>query len=1087
MQTQRCASAKSPPSSPRHTLTGCIVTLGLGLLAAVPLQAADTTWNNTGINYNAGASWGGTAPGNGDAAVFAAVAATQPNVTADITNQQVRFSVAAASGYTLSANMGAELTLTSTGTGATAGTGSALVGANTSGINTITAPIILGAATGSTQTFRASGAGGTTIVSGDVSELNSGIKLRVEGSTTGILRLSGNNSFSGGLLLNSGILEIGSGTAMPNTGTLTLAGGALRSSDDTLRTFTNPLDLSGTVYFGSDTASQNGAIRFTGPVTMTGNVVTKAFGGSYLTASVAVFEGAIGESGSRTLSVAGSTSGGSLGYLFLLGANTYTGPTEISLPASSSSDIVVINTIGNAGETASSLGAPVGATDRTLKFGGRTGTLRYIGGQTTTDRDITTGVNTVSQGGTSTLDASGSGSIGFAGTMMWEPTVTAARTLALTGTSPDDNTFAGVISAAAAGSIAVAKSGTGTWGLSGANSFAGGLTVNSGKLLLDYVTNPTVVNSANSLTLGGGTLQLQAKSVTASAQTLGNLTLTTNTQSRIELLPNGVGGTMALTLGDTWTRGSTAAAYFGLPVGTALTSSPTLTNLLLQYAVVQDASDIGFATTSAGNVVRYTYVPSEQLTASPPFSNTANLYHTGSLTMTGGSTLGYTLAIDTTGGGTLDLGAGTRSINTAGSVLFHGSGGYTIANGTFNANSSSGDLIFHQYADGVVTLSATWGSANNYLSKSGPGTLVISNKGGAGALRIYEGALRADDASVLTYYNSAARYIILNGGVLELGAAGDCTNSIGAAQGTIQFLGDGGFSAYGATRAVQLNNGTASIDWGSANFVPANNALMLSGKDANALIDFQNGLGFGNQQRVVRVNDGSADVDARLSGVLSGQYGGGLIKEGAGTLEITGNSNSYIGETWVKAGTLLVNNTSGSGTGSGPVTVTGGATLGGSGAITGDTTVDGSIAPGNSIGILTIANNVTWNAGDAWVFELGAAGLSLASPGSSDLLNIAGSGSDLLKGSGSGWTFDFVGTGTDGWYKLVDWAGTTTFVAADFTATNLAAGRTGLFTIDPPTSALYLQVIPAGIPEPASALLVAAAAVVAGLARRRRV
>lgn len=61
------------------------------------------------------------------------------------------------------------------------------------------------------------------------------------------------------------------------------------------------------------------------------------------------------------------------------------------------------------------------------------------------------------------------------------------------------------------------------------------------------------------------------------------------------------------------------------------------------------------------------------------------------------------------------------------------------------------------------------------------------------------------------------------------------------------------------------------------------------------------------------------------------------------------------------------------------------------------------------------------------------------------------------------------GGGTEGWYKLLDWSGTTTFTDTDFLATNLNTGLTGTFTVDSGTSALYLNVT--AIPEPKAALL----------------
>jgi hypothetical protein len=67
----------------------------------------------------------------------------------------------------------------------------------------------------------------------------------------------------------------------------------------------------------------------------------------------------------------------------------------------------------------------------------------------------------------------------------------------------------------------------------------------------------------------------------------------------------------------------------------------------------------------------------------------------------------------------------------------------------------------------------------------------------------------------------------------------------------------------------------------------------------------------------------------------------------------------------VTNGTLLVNNSTGSGTGSGAVTVNAAGTLGGNGIISGAVTVNaaGALAPGNPLGVLTISNNLTLAAG----------------------------------------------------------------------------------------------------------------------------
>jgi fibronectin-binding autotransporter adhesin len=97
-----------------------------------------------------------------------------------------------------------------------------------------------------------------------------------------------------------------------------------------------------------------------------------------------------------------------------------------------------------------------------------------------------------------------------------------------------------------------------------------------------------------------------------------------------------------------------------------------------------------------------------------------------------------------------------------------------------------------------------------------------------------------------------------------------------------------------------------------------------------------------------------------------------VTKTGAGVVNLT-RPNFWNGGTTVAAGTLLVNNATGSGTGGGNVTVNAGATLGGSGAIAGSVTLDpgASLLPGNSAGILRIDQNLSFAALASVTFEIG--------------------------------------------------------------------------------------------------------------------
>jgi fibronectin-binding autotransporter adhesin len=114
---------------------------------------------------------------------------------------------------------------------------------------------------------------------------------------------------------------------------------------------------------------------------------------------------------------------------------------------------------------------------------------------------------------------------------------------------------------------------------------------------------------------------------------------------------------------------------------------------------------------------------------------------------------------------------------------------------------------------------------------------------------------------------------------------------------------------------------------------------------------------------------GSNNLSTTFAGIMEDDgQGGSLTKIGKGRLTLT-HANTYLGMTTVIDGQLLVNNRTGSGTGSGAVEVKSG-TLGGRGIIAGAVTLGtgsgkgASVAPGKggtSIGILTIQSAVIFN------------------------------------------------------------------------------------------------------------------------------
>jgi autotransporter-associated beta strand protein len=211
------------------------------------------------------------------------------------------------------------------------------------------------------------------------------------------------------------------------------------------------------------------------------------------------------------------------GTLQLSGKNTYTGQTILEGGALSVSSL---NRIVN-GKASSSLGAPtdVEAGEIVLGHDGKDGdcTLIYTGPGETSDRVM----NLAGKNSTVTFDQSGTGLLKLTSTLVISG-YGANKTIALTGDTAGSGEIAGNISnphdRAGKATTAITKSGSGTWTLSGTNSYTGPTRVAGGVLacakptalgsgLLDISSgvrlqlNYSGTRQVTALTLNGGAAQ----------------------------------------------------------------------------------------------------------------------------------------------------------------------------------------------------------------------------------------------------------------------------------------------------------------------------------------------------------------------------------------------------------------------------------------------------------------------------------------------------------------------------------------------------------------------------------------------------
>ncbi len=287
--------------------------------------------------------------------------------------------------------------------------------------------------------------------------------------------------------------------------------------------------------------------------------------------------------------------------------------------------------------------------------------------------------------------------------------------------------------------------------------------------------------------------------------------------------------------------------------------------------------------------------------------------------------------------------------SSGGSIVFDNSGGPAFLSKTVGAHdvitapvSLSSELVVNQSASGRLGFSGGI-SGSGAMTKTGAGTVVFGSANSyTGITTLRDGLLRLDvdnglPGGIDNAVGAGESALAFDGGVL--GLWGDFTRQLGAGAGQLDWNpGSGGFAAFGADCAVRLNNGTGALSWSSA-IIGGGNILILGHPTATHTLNFRNGISFAGSKRTVQVEDGEADIDANLSGSLSGGGSSGLYKTGSGTLALS-NANSYVGTTTIDGGVLRLEDAGA--LPSGNLELTGGGILGlGAGDLT-----DRTIGPG---------------------------------------------------------------------------------------------------------------------------------------------
>lgn len=355
-------------------------------------------------------------------------------------------------------------------------------------------------------------------------------------------------------------------------------------------------------------------------------------------------------------------------------------------------------------------------------------------------------------------------------------------------------------------------------------------------------------------------------------------------------------------------------------------------------------------------------------------------------------------------GGSLAIMSNGNSSTDRGITIGENNGGLNIANG-------SGYITFNAPITGP-----------GYLVKEGPGTLILnsnSHKGtvikfgtiqlgsedanftGVGDEVIFEGGILAMNDNYNSYTNNCSWDMFIDAGrigTLRMDGRSSITGVL-TGSGTLNLYlpwirneVNGNWSQFegrinattdsdGGWFLVSNSNGfgKASITLGDGIEMKYTNSSTvtveigeLSGHSGSVL-----GAG-GEGTNTITWKVGGKNTDATFDGVINNYQfknsgaQAAIIKTGTGRWTLT-NSNVYTGGTTVEQGTLVLENSSGSATGTGSVICKTGAYLAGNGSVSGSVNIQdgGNFLPGyTSIGSFTIGGSLTLSDGATMLIDV---------------------------------------------------------------------------------------------------------------------
>lgn len=811
-----------------------------------------------------------------------------------------------------------------------------------------------------------SGTGGLTITAGTETLTANSTYTGATTISTGTLVLSGAGSIAASGSVNVySTLDItdhgatlkslsGSGTVSLGTQTLTLtsAGG----------TFSGAITGTGGVVLNAGTEYLTGSNTFTGPVTVNGGTLelgSSTIAYNIANASTVAFYSTGVVSMGGVISGSGTVSNIGAGITTITSAQTYTGPTVISL-----------------------------------------GTIKLSGsGNIAASSSVTTNgtFDIAAISGTSITSLSGSGIVSLG-----------TSTLTLTNSS---GAFSGQI--LGTGNLIL---GGGTQTLSGASLYTGTTTIAAGTLALQ------AGGSLKSTVVDYTTLDISTGTATTGTATIGSLTgpgavylgantlVLSNATDTFTGTLSGQGGLWINAGSETLSGTNTYTGTTTVASGTLVLSSTGSLDPTSKLAIsgIFDASAasgsaLTFASLSGSGTVT---LGSHTLTlsdASGAFSGV--IQGTSGLVVSGGTeilagTNTYTGGTTITGGATLQLGSGITSGSIVGDVVDNGTLAFKRSDTIVFSGVISGGGAVSQTGAGTVVLAAD----NTYTGGTtiSSGTLQIGNGGTAGSIlgnvtdngtlafarsdattitAVISGTGNLSFISGITMLTAAQSYVgattINSGATLALGGSGNLASSRGVmANGTfdVSAASAPAVTSLSGSGTVALGSQTLSLTSASTTFSGA-----ITGSGGIALMSGTQSLtGTSSYTGLTTINGGrlavtgsigsSQGVIVNSGGTLSGTgtvsaitvNSGGTIRPGAGTLAVQGNASFSADSTYVVTTTSSSSST---------LSATGSASLAGTLSVASN---DGTYRLGQKLTVLTATGGISGGFSLAQVSSTGA-------------------------------------------------------------------------------------------------------------------